>query len=97
MPAPARPAWALTPPHPRCRRPQGDAEMCSLCAGTGGVRCIICDGSGKMNMTREALAQASKTRDPLGGSRSKRECVACKGACMIFCKNCSGSGYSQRL
>ena len=94
MPAPA--SLVAEPKLPRCRL-QGDAEMCSLCAGTGGVRCIICEGSGKMSMTREALAEASKTRDPLGGSRSKRECVACKGACMIFCKNCSGSGYSQRL
>lgn len=48
-------------------------------------------------VSREALAAAARQRDPLGGSRSKRECVACKGAGMIFCKGCSGSGFSRRM
>ncbi|KAI3428588.1 hypothetical protein D9Q98_007411 [Chlorella vulgaris] len=77
---------------------KGEPEVCSSCAGTGGITCIVCEGSGKMSgVSREALAASSRQRDPLGGSRNQRECVACKGPGKIFCKQCKGSGFSRRL
>ncbi|EFN55349.1 hypothetical protein CHLNCDRAFT_134365 [Chlorella variabilis] len=77
---------------------KGDPEVCASCAGTGGIKCFACEGSGKMlGVSREALAAAARQRDPLGGSRNQRECVACKGAGKIFCKNCSGSGFSRHM
>ena len=74
---------------------QGEPEICSLCAGTGGVKCFVCEGSGKLAADREALPAASaaaRQRDPV--ARRRCECVACKGAGLIFCKQCTGSGYS---
>jgi cytochrome c5 len=45
-------------------------------------------------VTLEELAKATAAqRDPVGRSVSKRECKACKGCGLLFCKKCSGSGY----
>ena len=92
-------AWlTLGPPPAPPSLPQGDPEVCASCAGTGGIKCFACEGSGKtLGVSREALAAAARQRDPLGGSRNQRECVACKGAGKIFCKNCSGSGFSRHM
>lgn len=72
-----------------------DPEVCESCAGSGGVRCFACEGTGKMSgVTLEELAKATAAqRDPLGRNVSKRECRACKGCGLLFCKKCSGSGY----
>lgn len=69
--------------------------MCATCAGTGGVVCFACSGSGKMADVSPAqvAAVAAKGRDPLGRSRSGRECIACKGCGRILCRPCKGSGY----
>lgn len=73
--------------------------MCAACAGTGGVRCFACEGSGQRSGTSQAaLLDGSQRRDPLGrGGGNPRECIACKGAGMLFCAKCSGSGYAKRL
>lgn len=92
------PTWPLTHCCMMWAELQGEPEVCSSCAGTGGITCIVCEGSGKMSgVSREALAASSRQRDPLGGSRNQRECVACKGPGKIFCKQCKGSGFSRRL
>lgn len=68
--------------------------VCESCAGSGGVRCFACEGTGTMSsVALEELAAAAAKRDPLGRAVSKRECRACKGAGLLFCKKCSGSGY----
>jgi hypothetical protein len=74
---------------------KGEPEVCTSCAGSGGVRCFACEGTGKMSgVTLEELAKATAAqRDPVGRSVSKRECKACKGCGLLFCKKCSGSGY----
>ena len=77
---------------------KSEPEVCSSCAGSGGVRCFACEGTGKMSgIGMEELAKAAAAqRDPLGRNPSKRECLACKGAGMLFCKKCSGSGYVSK-
>lgn len=77
---------------------KGEPEVCPSCAGSGGVRCFACEGTGKFSgVELEELAKAAAAqRDPLGRNVSKRECVACKGAGMLFCKKCSGSGYISK-
>ena len=80
-----------------------DPEICPSCAGSGGVRCFACDATGKMTgLGLEELGKARSAagrgsgRDAFGrrNSVSNRECIACKGAGMLFCKRCSGSGYT---
>lgn len=77
---------------------KGEPEICTSCAGSGGVRCFACEGSGKMSgVTLEELAKATAAqRDPMGRNVSKRECRACKGCGLLFCKKCSGSGYTNK-
>ena len=74
-----------------------EPEVCQSCAGSGGVRCFACEGTGKFSgVAIEELAAAAAKRDSLGRNVSKRECVACKGAGLLFCKRCSGSGYGTK-
>lgn len=76
---------------------KSEPEVCTSCAGSGGVRCFACEGSGKMAVTLEELAKATAAqRDPLGRNVSKRECRACRGCGLLFCKRCSGSGYTNK-
>jgi hypothetical protein len=77
---------------------KGEPEVCASCAGSGGVRCFACEGTGKMSgVTLEELAKATAAqRDPMGRSVSKRECRACRGCGLLFCKKCSGSGYCNK-
>jgi hypothetical protein len=73
-----------------------DPCACPQCAGTGGVKCFACEGSGKMMgvSTDEVLASTNSSR---GGGRNKRECRACIGTGMLFCKTCNGTGYKTQL
>ena len=71
-----------------------EPEVCPSCAGSGGVRCFACEGSGKMSgAAMEEFTAARERRDTVGRSVSKLECRACKGAGLLFCKKCSGNGY----
>lgn len=71
-----------------------EPQVCQACAGTGGIKCFACEGSGTMQrVSLEEVTASSKKRDPLGRNIDKRECVACKGCGKLFCKKCSGSGY----
>ena len=73
---------------------KGEPEPCPACAQRGGEACIFCDGSGR----RDAPVKISK-RDRNDDSvlgltrRSPLECTACKGAGMILCKTCRGTGF----
>lgn len=81
-----------SPPPPPCL--QGDPKTCPSCAGTGGVVCFACQGSGKMKSAGPAGTAAEKrVRDQLGRGSRGNECRACKGSGKIFCKNCKGSGF----
>lgn len=72
-----------------------EPEVCPSCAGTGGVRCFACDGSGKFSTTVKLDdGTDGSSRDVFGRSINKRECTACKGAGLLFCRRCGGSGYT---
>lgn len=71
-----------------------EPEVCQSCAGSGGVRCFACEGTGRMSgAAMEELTAAGARRDTLGRNVSKLECRACKGAGLLFCKKCNGNGY----
>lgn len=76
---------------------KNEPQVCESCAGSGGVKCFACEGTGVMSgvVLEELRASASK-RDMVGRNVSKRSCIACKGAGLLFCKKCSGSGYVSR-
>lgn len=71
-----------------------EPEPCPACAQRGGEECIFCEGTGR----REAPVKITK-RDRADDSvlgltrRSPLECTACKGAGMILCKTCRGTGF----
>ena len=73
---------------------KGEPEPCPACAQRGGEECIFCEGTGR----REAPVKITK-RDRADDSvlgltrRSPLECTACKGAGMILCKTCRGTGF----
>ena len=73
---------------------KGEPEPCPSCAQRGGEDCIFCDATGR----REAPVKITK-RDINDDSvlgltrRNPFECTACKGAGMILCKTCKGSGF----
>lgn len=76
---------------------QREPTLCESCAGSGGVRCFACEGTGKMSgIALEQLAAAASKRNSLGRSSSSRECKACLGNGLLFCKRCSGTGYSTK-
>lgn len=73
---------------------KGEPEPCPSCAQRGGEACIFCDATGR----RESPVNISKTsriNDSVAGltQRSPLECTACKGAGMILCKTCRGTGF----
>jgi hypothetical protein len=73
---------------------KGEPEPCPACAQRGGEECIFCTGTGR----REAPIKVSKrdfNDDSILGltRRNPLECTACKGAGMILCKTCRGTGF----
>lgn len=44
-------------------------------------------------ISKEALLDGATKRDTLGRSPNGRECRVCKGAGLIACSKCRGSGY----
>ena len=56
-----------------------EPALCDLCAGNGGIRCLICGGSGKL----------------VGGVgvNKKNECRACIGTGLVPCSKCRGKGF----
>mmetsp|Transcript_16484 Transcript_16484/g.35637 ORF Transcript_16484/g.35637 Transcript_16484/m.35637 type:complete len:166 (+) Transcript_16484:29-526(+) len=69
--------------------------VCDLCQGTGGARCFVCGGEGKMPslISREELMEGQTKRDMFGRSGNNRSCKVCKGAGLVGCSKCKGSGY----
>jgi len=70
-----------------------EPEVCPSCAGTGGVKCFACGGTGVMSGEIPEEVKSEARRDALGRNRLKNECIACKGVGLLFCKRCKGSGY----
>ena len=64
------------------------------CAQTGGEPCIFCDGTGRRD-TALKVSKSDMNDDSVMGltRRSPYECTVCKGAGMILCKTCKGSGF----
>jgi hypothetical protein len=67
---------------------------CPSCATAGGERCVFCDATGR-RATPIEITQRDRNDDGVLGltRRNPYECTACKGAGMILCRNCKGSGY----
>lgn len=70
-----------------------EPSVCSCCAGNGGIKCFACEGAGRLTPVK---MEDSNKRDALGRSRNRLECRACKGAGLLFCKQCNGTGYVGR-
>ncbi|KAG2494738.1 hypothetical protein HYH03_006985 [Edaphochlamys debaryana] len=80
-----------------------DPVPCSLCQGTGGVRCFACGGDGRTASaasSRDELydgtpgpGPAPRQRDMLGRSVDPRECRVCNGVGLVPCSQCRGSGF----
>ena len=75
---------------------RGDPVPCPTCQGNGGIRCIICEGSGRVarraDDTMSARPPPRQKRDVLGlAARDPLECRACKGIGLILCKVGSGA------
>ncbi|KAG1665286.1 hypothetical protein FOA52_015863 [Chlamydomonas sp. UWO 241] len=75
-----------------------DPVVCDLCQGNGGTRCFVCAGEGKNLISRDELLagegeapKRSKGMGPAGGN--PRDCKVCRGAGLIGCSKCKGSGY----
>ncbi|GAX81931.1 hypothetical protein CEUSTIGMA_g9359.t1 [Chlamydomonas eustigma] len=80
---------------------QKEAVMCDLCQGNGGARCFVCQGEGKSTSkasrdelySSEPIEGPPEKRDMFGRSDNSRMCRTCKGAGLIACSKCKGSGY----
>ncbi|KAI8106189.1 hypothetical protein M9435_000736 [Picochlorum sp. BPE23] len=70
-----------------------EPEVCPSCAGSGGVVCFACQGSGIMDGTVPEEIEAEARRGSLGRNRSKNECRVCQGVGRLLCKKCGGTGY----
>ena len=73
---------------------KGEPEPCPACAQRGGETCIFCDGTGRRDAPVK-ISQRDRNDDSVLGltRRSPLECTACKGAGMILCKTCRGTGF----
>ncbi|GLI69610.1 hypothetical protein VaNZ11_014277 [Volvox africanus] len=73
-----------------------DPVPCSLCQGTGGIKCFGCSGEGKSAAKRDDLYEGGPAkRDVLGRSINPRECKVCKGVGLVLCSQCKGSGFQS--
>ena len=73
---------------------KGEPESCPACAQRGGEECIFCDGTGRREAPIEITRKERNDDSVLGLTRrSPLECTACKGAGMILCKTCRGTGF----
>lgn len=70
-----------------------EPEVCPSCAGSGGVVCFACQGSGIMDGAVPEEIEAEARRGSLGRNRSKNECRVCQGVGRLLCKKCGGTGY----
>eukprot|EP00198_Chlamydomonas_reinhardtii_P003887 XP_001693223.1 DnaJ-like zinc-finger protein [Chlamydomonas reinhardtii] len=81
-----------------------DPVPCSLCQGTGGIRCFACGGDGRnATVSRDDLYDskalgggvAPPKRDPLGRTINPRDCKVCRGAGLVLCSQCKGTGFQS--
>jgi len=74
---------------------KGDPEPCPACAQRGGEQCIFCDGTGRREVPIDVSKRDINDDSVMGLTRrSPYECTACKGAGMILCKTCRGTGFN---
>lgn len=75
-----------------------EPESCPQCRGTGvRVQCFACEGSGKMTSAPLEQQAAAGSRLDLASKDKSRECRVCKGAGVLFCQKCNGSGYTKTM
>lgn len=73
---------------------KGEPEPCPACAQRGGEDCIFCDATGRREAPIDITRRDRNDDSVLGLTRrSPLECTACKGAGMILCKTCRGTGF----
>ena len=73
---------------------KSEPKPCPSCATSGGEACIFCNATGRRETPIEITKRERRDDSVLGLTRrSPMECTACKGAGMILCKTCKGSGY----
>ena len=69
-------------------------EPCPACAQRGGEECIFCTGTGRREAPIKVTKRDLNDDSVLGLTRrNPLECTACKGAGMILCKTCRGTGF----
>ena len=76
-----------------------EARACASCGGYGGVRCVVCDGTG-VEAARQAKAKDEKKpkADFFGVQPAPAgRCRACGGVGIVRCKTCGGAGYDRKL
>jgi hypothetical protein len=73
---------------------RGEPKPCAACAASGGEPCAFCDATGRRT-TPIRVSKSDRDSDGVLGltRRNPYECTACKGAGMILCRACRGSGY----
>jgi len=74
---------------------RGEPEPCEDCLGSGGIACLVCEGSGKrkgpINLEETGEDAAART---LGLTRGNPyDCRVCVGLGRMLCRKCMGSGY----
>ena len=73
---------------------KSEPKPCPSCATLGGEACIFCNATGRRETPIEITKKDRRDDSVLGLTRrSPMECTGCKGAGMILCKTCKGSGY----
>ena len=73
---------------------KGEPEPCPACAQRGGEECIFCVGTGRREAPIKVTKRELNDDSVLGLTRrNPLECTACKGAGMILCKTCRGTGF----
>lgn len=76
-----------------------EARACATCGGYGGVRCIVCDGTGRETRIEGGKDEGKNTKADFFGVQPKPadECRACAGLGLVRCKACGGTGYDRKL
>ena len=73
---------------------KGEPQPCPACAQRGGEECIFCTGTGRREAPIKVTKRELNDDSVLGLTRrNPLECTACKGAGMILCKTCRGTGF----
>ena len=73
---------------------KGEPQPCPACAQRGGEECIFCEGTGRREAPIKVTKRELNDDSVLGLTRrNPLECTACKGAGMILCKTCRGTGF----